>query len=672
MTQHKNTFDFGATWDGKGVYFKLFSAHADRVLLCLFDLKGKKEIQQIDLLKKKDIWSVYVLHIKPGQLYGYRVFGPYDPVKGHRFNPHKLLLDPYAKAFEGKLVPSMAHFAHIPGDQQEDLSFNTQDNAKDMPKSKVVDLKPIQTKKPLTPWEKTVIYELHVKGYTFLHPKIPASQKGTFAGLCHPEMMKYFKNLGITAIELLPIHAFFPQKKNKYHPHPSYWGYNTLGFFSPEPSYLSSQKITEFQTFVQKMHTAGIEVILDVVYNHTAEGNHLGPCFCFKGIDNASYYLPQPENPRYYDDVTGCGNALNANHPAVIQLIVDSLCYWSEVMGVDGFRFDLATTLGRTKTGFQTHAALFKAITKHPLLKQTKLIAEPWDIGLGGYQLGQFPKQWAEWNGYYRDSLRRFWRGDEGCAGQFASCFCGSNHLFGPKKKPSYSLNFITCHDGFTLWDLVSYNTKHNLKNGEKNQDGSNENYSYNFGKEGRTQNTSILSLRTQQMKNFFVSLLFSQGTPMILAGDEFGHTQSGNNNAYCQDNEISWINWDLAQENHALISFVKELISLRKKMSFILHDTFFSGKTNKTLKTKDITWYTANGDEMGENDWKNPGLKNLSFVINQSKETYFFIFNASCETINWTLPKKKSWQVVVQTAPCPLSNNNLLIPQRACIVLKG
>ena len=518
-------YPLGATWDGKGVNFALFSANAEKVELCTFDPRGRREIARVTLPEYTDeIWHGYLPDARPGLLYGYRVSGPYDPARGHRFNDHKLLIDPYAKALAGKLRWTDAQYGYRIGSQREDLSFDRRDNASGMPKCVVVEEAFTWGKdqRPAVPWTDTVFYELHVKGFTVLHPGVPPALRGTFAGLATPAVVDYLQNLGVTTVELLPAHAFIDDRRLVEQKLRNYWGYNSIGFFAPEARYLQGGT-NEFKTMVKHLHEAGIEVVLDVVYNHTAEGNHLGPTLSFKGIDNASYYR-LAEDKRYYDDVTGTGNTLDLRHPRVLQMVMDSLRYWVDEMHVDGFRFDLAPALAREDRGYRRDAALFKAIQQDPVLSRVKMIAEPWDVGLGGYQLGNFPPGWSEWNGKYRDVVRRFWKGDMGVLPEFASRLAGSSDLFEHQgRRPRASVNFVTCHDGFTLNDLVSYNHKHNEANHEGNRDGADDNASWNCGAEGLAGDPAIINLRERQKRNFIATLLLSLGVPLLLAGDERG-----------------------------------------------------------------------------------------------------------------------------------------------------
>ena len=549
-------YPLGATWDGKGVNFALFSEHATHVELCLFDAAdAAKEAHRLPLPEYTDhVWHGYLPDVLPGQLYGYRVHGPYEPQHGHRFNPHKVVLDPYARLIGRDVQWADECFAYRLGDPEADLSFDERDSAAFAPLAVVID--PAFTwgddRPPHTPWHKTLIYELHVKGFTQLHPEVPERLRGTYAGLASEPAIRHLTELGVTAVELLPVHHFLDDRHLIDRGLTNYWGYNTLAFLRPHSRYAATaipqDAVQQFKMMVAALHAAGIEVILDVVYNHTAEGNQLGPTLSMRGVDNAAYYRLSPEDPRYYMDFTGCGNSPNVQHPRMLQLIMDSLRYWVTEMHVDGFRFDLASTLARELFEVDRLGAFFDIIHQDPVLSQVKLIAEPWDVGAGGYQVGNFPVLWSEWNGKYRDTVRRFWKGDGDTLAEFATRLSGSSDLYqNDGRKPSASINFITCHDGFTLHDLVSYNDKHNEANGENNQDGANDNNSWNCGAEGPTDDPAINALRWQQQRNFLTTLLLSQGVPMLLAGDEFSHTQQGSNNTYCQDNERTWLNWELS-----------------------------------------------------------------------------------------------------------------------------
>ncbi|WP_101827099.1 glycogen debranching protein GlgX [Klebsiella michiganensis] len=591
----------GANFDGKGVNFALFSAHAERVELCLFDPCGKTEIARLELPEyTHEIWHGYVPGLQPGALHGYRVYGPYDPENGHRFNPHKLLIDPYARELEGDIEWNDAHFGYELGHEEKDLSFDTRDSAPFTPKCKVVDPDAFDWQgenRPDVPWPHAVIYETHVKGFTQRNPALPPELRGTFEGLGHQASVDYIKSLGITSVELLPIHWFPDDRHLLDRGLKNFWGYNTLGFFAPASRYYGPAGIAGFRDMVRAFHDAGIEVILDVVYNHTAEGNELGPTLSFKGIDNFSYYRTMPDQHRYYINDTGTGNTVNTSHPRVLQMVMDSLRYWAQAMHVDGFRFDLGTILGREPEGFDPRGGFFDAVTQDPVLSKLKLIGEPWDIGPGGYQVGGFPPGWGEWNDKYRDTVREYWKGDN-VSNDFAARLLGSGDLYDLRgRRPWSSVNFITAHDGFTLNDLVSYNEKHNEANGEDNNDGHNDNRSCNYGEEGPTENQDIVAVRERQKRNFLTTLLFSHGTPMLLAGDEFGRSQQGNNNGYCQDSEISWVNWEaLSDQDHALRHFTQRLIALRAEQPLLRRESWRDGL--------EIRWFNAGGGLQQSEQW--------------------------------------------------------------------
>jgi isoamylase len=647
-------YPLGATWDGTGVNFALFSAHAEKVELCVFDPRGRREVYRVALPEYTDeVWHGYLPEARPSMLYGYRVYGPYAPERGHRFNHHKLLLDPYAKALSGRLRWTDAHYGYRIGAHREDLSFDRRDNAGAMPKCVVVEEAFTwgEDHRPAIPWTSTVFYELHVKGFTVQHPAVPPALRGTFAGLASPAVIEYLHELGVTTVELLPVQAFFDDRRLAEAKLRNYWGYNPIGFFAPEPRYLQSDP-NEFKTMVKHLHETGIEVVLDVVYNHTAEGNHLGPTFSFKGIDNASYYRLAGD-PRYYEDDTGTGNTLDVRHPRVLQMVTDSLRYWVEEMHVDGFRFDLAPALAREDHGYTRNAAFFKAIRQDPVLSRVKMVAEPWDVGLGGYQLGNFPPGWSEWNGRYRDTVRRFWRGDMGVLPELASRLAGSSDLFEHNgRRPRASVNFVTVHDGFTLTDLVSYDYKHNEANHENNQDGANDNHSWNCGAEGPTGDPEIVNLRERQKRNFFATLLLSLGVPLILAGDERGRTQRGNNNAYCQDNEISWVDWSGASARDlALADFFRTLLRMRREHPAFERDAFFRGRPFDASGRKDIAWVRADGREMEPHDWT-PERRTIGFFLG-ARPMLFVAMNAEPEDVAFALPdtERLSWSLVLDTA---------------------
>ncbi|MEX2207758.1 MAG: glycogen debranching protein GlgX [Myxococcota bacterium] len=674
----------GATWDGKGVNFALFSENAERVELCLFDDKGRRELERVEFREYTDeIWHAYLPDLRPGQLYGYRVAGPYEPLRGHRFNHHKLLLDPYARALRGELRWSDAHFGYRIGHPAADLSFDVRDNAKGMPKCRVVDtaFNWGDDRSPRTPSSETVIYELHVRGFTMGRRDLPEPVRGTFAALSSPEVIAYVRSLGVTAVELMPVQAFIDDRHLVARGLRNYWGYNPIAFFAPEPRYLSSQTLSEFKTLVLLLHDAGLEVILDVVYNHSAEGNHLGPTLSFRGIDNASYYKLVPGDERYYLDLTGCGNALDLNHPRVLQLVMDSLRYWVEEMRVDGFRFDLAASLARDSLAFDAHSGFLDAIRQDPLISRVKLIAEPWDVGEGGYQLGRFPAGWAEWNDRYRDSLRRFWRGDPGEVRELASRVTGSSDVFSRHgRRPQASINFAASHDGFTLEDLVSYDEKHNEANGEVNRDGHDANHSWNCGVEGPTDDASVLLSRRRQKRNLLATLLLSQGVPLLAAGDEFGRSQRGNNNAYCQDNEISWIDWAaIDAEGRALTDFVRALVALRRRHVVLRRTRFFLGLAEATSEEKDITWVRPDGEEKQPSDWEVGYARSLGFVLSgealgyhltvrgepEPGDTFFVVMNADPTELDYRAPAAGAdacWELVLDTAAeAPLAGGRSL-----------
>lgn len=652
------SYPLGATWDGAGVNFALFSEHATKVELCLFDSPDATEVKQtIELKERTDqVWHCYLVDVLPGQLYGYRVHGPYEPTKGHRFNPNKVVLDPYAKLIGRDVKWDDSLFGYTIG--QDDLSFDKRDSAAFAPLAAVVDTaftwgddRPLRT-----PWHKTVIYEVHVKGFTKLHPDVPEAQRGSYSGLASEAAIRHLKDLNITAVELLPVHHFLNDRHLIEKGLANYWGYNTLSFFAPQAGYNSPGTnlgaVHEFKSMVRSLHRAGIEVILDVVYNHTAEGSNMGPTLSWRGVDNFSYYRCSPEDPRYYMDFTGCGNTLNMTHPKVLQMIMDSLRYWVTEMHVDGFRFDLASTLARELFEVNKLGAFFDIIHQDPILSQVKLIAEPWDVGPGGYQVGNFPPGWTEWNGKYRDDVRRFWKGDGGLASTLATRLCGSPDLYEwSGRKPYASVNFITCHDGFTLKDLVCYNGKHNDANGEGNRDGADNNDSWNCGAEGPTDDANVVALRARQKRNFMATLILSQGVPMLLAGDEFGHTQKGNNNTYCQDNELSWLNWDLAEDQKRFLEFVKKVTLLRREQAVLQRRSFFSGRSIRGEGITDVSFFGPSGKDMTDTDWagfvKCLGVRLAGDLIGEVDEdgepivgdTLLMLLNADHNTIPFTLP---------------------------------
>ncbi|WP_119681367.1 glycogen debranching protein GlgX [Indioceanicola profundi] len=663
-------YPLGATWDGLGVNFALFSAHATKVELCIFDAMGKRELERIPLPEYTDeVWHGYLPDARPGLAYGYRVHGPFEPLAGHRFNPAKLLLDPYAKAHVGNLRWSDALFSYRMGAARQDLTLDRRDSAPAMPKCRVVD--PAFTwghdRPPRVPWDRTIFYETHVRGHTMRHPAVPPHLRGTFAGMSSKEVVDYIKSLGVTSVELLPIHAFIDDRYLVEKGLRNYWGYNTIGFFAPDPIYAANDATREFKEMVTHLHDAGIEVILDVVYNHTAEGNELGPTLSFKGIDNASYYRLLPDQKRYYINDTGTGNTLNLSHPRVLQMVTDSLRYWVEEMHVDGFRFDLATILGREPYGFDEGGGFLDSCRQDPVLSGVKLIAEPWDIGPGGYQVGGFPPGWAEWNDKFRDTVRGYWKGDAGKLPDLAARLTASGDFFNKRgRRPWSSVNFVTAHDGFTLHDLVSYNDKHNEANGEGNRDGHSHNLSWNHGVEGPTDDPEVVELRERQKRNLLATLLFSQGTPMLLAGDEFGRTQHGNNNAYCQDNEIGWLDWEgIDKRGHDLNRFVRHLIALRQSNPLLRRARFFSGLVDEALGVKDVTWLTPAGVEKTPEQWQDPNARCLGMILDGrarptalpkpgTDRTLLLVVNSYHDIVPFTLPEVPgggAWELVVDTS---------------------
>ncbi len=663
-------FPRGATWDGEGVNFALFSENAQRVELCLFDPTGRREVQRIELRERTDlIWHCYLPEARPGLLYGYRVHGHYDPARGHRFNPSKLLIEPYAKDIVGQLRWSDAHFGYRIGHRREDLSFDRRDNAAGMPKCRVIDSAFTwgEDKAPHIPWSDMVVYELHVRGFTISHPDITPPLRGTYAGLATAPVIDHLRRLGVTSVELMPVHAFVDDRHLIERGLSNYWGYNSIGFFAPDRRYGSSGVVSAFKTMVKTLHSNGIEVILDVVYNHTAEGNQLGPTFSFRGIDNATYYRLVGDDPRYYMDYTGCGNTLNLQHPRVLQLIMDSLRYWVLEMHVDGFRFDLASALARELHAVNRLGAFFDILVQDPVLSQVKLIAEPWDLGEGGYQVGNFPAGWGEWNDRYRDTMRSYWKGDGGLIGDFASRLTGSSDFYDHSgRKPYASVNFINAHDGYTLHDLVSYHEKHNEANGEDNRDGTDNNNSWNCGAEGPTDDARINALRARQKRNLLTTLFFSQGVPMLVAGDEMGRTQRGNNNAYCQDNEISWVNWDLSAADREFLDFTRRVIALRREHPVFRRRNFFQGRAIHGSGVKDIHWFKPDGQEMSDQEWAQDFARCLCVYLGGDAmqerdrrgqpirdDNFLLLFNSHHEAIPFMLPalcEGCAWQSVLDT----------------------
>ena len=674
-TRPGSPYPLGATWDGAGVNFALFSEHATAVDLCLFDPEDpRRERQRIRMQEHTNqVWHVYLPEARPGQPYGYRVQGPFEPENGHRFNPAKLLLDPYAKAITGSLQWDDALFGYRIGDPGEDLTPDDRDSAPYMPRSVVIDAafswgedRPLRT-----PWHKTVIYEMHVKGFTARHPDVPRHLRGTYAGLAAPPAVEYLSRLGVTAVELLPVHYSVADHYLVQRGLTNYWGYNSIGFFAPDSRLASAQgageQVAGFKTMVKTLHEAGIEVILDVVYNHTAEGNHLGPTLSFRGIDNAAYYRLVHDSPRHYMDYTGCGNTLNMTHPRTLQLIMDSLRYWVLDMHVDGFRFDLASALAREFHDVDRLSAFFDVIHQDPVISQVKLIAEPWDLGEGGYQVGNFPPGWAEWNGRYRDAIRRYWKGDPGQVAELAYRLTGSSDLYEQGgRRPYASINFVTAHDGFTLADLVTYTEKRNEANGEDNRDGSNENYATNDGVEGPTDDPAVSARRERRQRSFLATLLLSQGVPMLTGGDELGRSQGGNNNAYCEDSELTWFAWPPSETGERLRDFTRRLIRLRLDHPVFRRRRFFQGRRIHGSAVKDLSWLHPEGREMTEEEWNDGqsrllGLHLVGDAIEEvddegrpvRDETFLILLNAHENAQPFILPLSEppaEWEVVLDT----------------------
>jgi glycogen operon protein len=693
-------YPLGATWDGVGVNFALFSEHATRVELCLFDSpEADSESVTIPLCEQTDmVWHGYLPDVRPGQLYGYRVHGPYDPGQGHRFNSNKVVMDPYGRVVGRTVRWDESLFGFRAG--HDDTTFDDRDSAAHAPLAAVVDTaftwgddRPLRT-----PWHETLIYELHVKGFTALHPRVPEPLRGTYLGLASEPAIHHLVSLGVTAVELMPVHHHTDDWHLAQRGLRNYWGYNTLSYFAPDARYATSASplecVREFKMMVRALHAAGLEVILDVVYNHTAEGNQLGPTISLRGIDNRSYYRLPPHARRYYEDFTGCGNTLNMRSPRVLQLIMDSLRYWVTDMHVDGFRFDLASALARELHAVDKLGAFFDIIHQDPTLSQVKLIAEPWDLGEGGYQVGNFPTKWTEWNGKYRDAVRRFWRGDGGAVSELATRLSGSSDLYEQSgRRPYASINFITAHDGFTLADLVSYNEKHNEANGEQNRDGENHNLSWNCGTEGETRDQRVLDLRARQRRNFMATLLLSAGVPMLTAGDELCRTQGGNNNAYCQDNEISWIDWTLTPERREFLEFTRRIIRIWKDHPVLRRRKFFQGRRIRGAEVIDIAWLDPSGAEMTDDMWNSPEVRGLGVRLNGDAiqevnergervvaDTLLVIFNAGDQPLSFVLPPTapiERWVTLVDTADPWQQPRRLLagdrydLPGRAVAVLK-
>jgi isoamylase len=679
-------YPLGATWDGAGVNFAIFSEHANKVELCLFDsADNQTESARLTLPEQTDmVWHGYLPWILPGQVYGYRVHGPYDPAAGHRFNPNKVVLDPYAKAIARTVRCAPEMYGYPQGGDDADLRMDERDNAPFAPLAAVVDnaFTWAGDRPPGTPWHKTIIYELHLKGFTKLRSDLPENVRGTYTGLGSEPTIRHLLSLGITAVELMPVHHHAYDNRLVDLGLSNYWGYNTLAYFAPDIRYSMAnaplESVRAFKTMVKNLHSAGLEVILDVVYNHSAEGNHLGPTLSLRGVDNATYYRLVPDNLRYYMDYTGCGNTLNVRHPRVLQLIMDSLRYWVLEMHVDGFRFDLASTLARELHEVDKLGAFFDIIHQDPVLSQVKLIAEPWDIGEGGYQVGNFPVGWTEWNGKYRDTVRRFWKGDGGIVSELATRLAGSSDLYGQSgRRPYASINFVTSHDGFTLHDLVSYNEKHNEANLESSRDGDNNNLSWNCGVEGPTEDPAIIALREQQERNFLATLFLSQGVPMLCGGDEFGRTQHGNNNAYCQDNPLSWLHWDWSPAQADLVAFTRYVIGLRKEHPVFRRRRFFQGRNIRGAGVKDIAWYEPRGKEMTDKAWGDHFARCLGVLLNGDMleemdehgepivgDTLFLMFSAHHGPILFRLPLKPAgsrWECLLDTAE-PRPNVRFLV----------
>jgi isoamylase len=687
-------YPLGATWDGEGVNFALYSDSAQAVELCLFDqAAGAREVRRISLRERTyGVWHAYLPDVRPGQLYGYRVEGPYAPDRGHRFNAAKLLIDPYATAITAPIDTPDEVFAYPLGDERLDLVADPRDSAPVVPKCVVVEnaFSWGDDRPPRTPWNRTVIYECHVRGLTLKHPDVPEAHRGTYLGIASDAIIDHLRSLGVTAVELMPVHQFLTDRFLRDRGLTNYWGYHTIGFFAPEVRYATSgmgQQVAEFKTMVKRLHREGIEVILDVVYNHTGEGNHLGPTLSLRGIDNASYYRLDPDNKRYYTDFTGCGNSLNMLNRRTMQLIMDSLRYWVQEMHVDGFRFDLAPALARELHEVDRLGRFFAIMQQDPVISQAKLIAEPWDLGAGGYQVGNFPQGWAEWNGKYRDCMRRFWRGDEGVVPELASRLSGSSDVYQGTRRHTYgSINFVTCHDGFTLHDLVSYEKKHNDANNEDNRDGTNENLSRNWGREGPSDEPALVQIREQIKRNFLATLAFSQGVPMLTAGDELGRTQRGNNNAYCQDNDISWVNWTLDPRQRELLEFTRRVFAIRRANPVLRRRGFFHGGAENAAA--DVVWVRPDGAELRGGDWQAAG-HSLGMLINGhatddvdergrliTGDTLLLIVNGGATSATHRLPELPApglWREILNTARPGrrfVELGELLVPGHALILL--
>jgi glycogen operon protein len=672
----------GATLTDEGVNFAVYASQADAVELCLFDSQGEREIMRLKLpARTQNVWHGLLPAPMgaPGIVYGYRVYGPYDPDRGLRHHPSKLLIDPYARAVAGRFTWHDAlHVEHMDSnalDERDSAPYNLKGRVIDSMFDWSGDIA------PAIPWRDTIIYELHVKGFTYLHPEVPEALRGKYLGLAHPAVIDYLRRLGITAVELLPVQEFISERFLIEKSLTNYWGYNPINWFAPAQKYAIHDPVTEFKTMVKALHAAGIEVILDVVFNHTAEGNEFGPTLSWRGFDNTAYYKLEPDNLRHYQNRTGVGNTIAASEPAARQLIVDCLRYWVEEMHVDGFRFDLAAVLGRDDSRFQRDSRFFQAIAAEPALRYTKLIAEPWDVGYDGYQLGRFPPSWSEWNDLYRDTMRAFWRGNPGIVGNFAERFAGSSDLFRASgRRPTASVNYVACHDGFTLYDTAAYNEKHNEANLEDNRDGHNHNLSYNYGIEGETDDPRIQSLRLRHVRNLLATLLLSQGVPMLQAGDEFARTQRGNNNAYCQDNELSWVDWRCAQKHSELIDFVRQLIDLRKQAPGLRRDTFLKGARQVDREHKDVSWRHPEGHELMASDWHDSEARAIGVLFghaftdtrDKSSGNLFLLCNSGDLAVNFKLPPthaEEAWRVVFDTAHLHSTNTPMLATGEYCIV---
>lgn len=679
------SYPLGSTVTKTGVNFAVFSENAKKVELCLFTADGTKEMARLDMPDQTDgVWHCHLVGAKEGLVYGYRTYGDYAPERGQRFNPHKLLVDPYAKSLVGEFIWSTTHYAYVFGDVAEDLSFSGVDNSAFMPKAKVI----AQTQPPVpithpVSWPDTIIYEAHLKGFTHVQRRLPPALRGTYLGFAHPDVINYLKDLGISSVEFLPVQGFIHDQFVVDKGLKNFWGYNSLNFFTPHAEYAINDAVAEFKQMVSALHQAGIEVILDVVYNHTGEGNHLGPTYSFRGLDNASYYGLEPKR-RFYINDTGCGNTININHPRVLQLVMDSLRYWVSEMGVDGFRFDLASVLGREPHGFDPRSGFFDAVRQDPVLSCVKLIAEPWDIGPGGYQLGNYPAGWSEWNDKYRDVVRRFWRGDTGMLPEFAKRIHGSSDIFEHGgRRPSASVNFVASHDGFTTADIVSYNQRHNFANKEDNNDGHRSNFSHNHGVEGPTSDAAIIAVRNRQKRNLLATALLSQGTPMLLAGDELGRSQKGNNNAYCQDSEISWLNWsEMTLDDWTLKNFVRRVIKLRQSFNLLRCPRYIHDPSEDELQNLNILWLNREGEPMDEADWHSSDNYSLAWMLEvtaPAHECVLTLFNADSRKQLFSLPSGWVWEMVLDTssadgkpASVVLSAQNITLEDKSLMVFIG